>query len=115
MHHLLCSSVALGCMSTLPPPHQIILHLGLAVLIKQYPRLNHLGSPSGSMMVCVGIVNCALLVILLYVGLRHCKWAGRNQVVERGNVVYYLDGAHTPGSVVASAHWFHSEMQEKEG
>jgi folylpolyglutamate synthase len=48
-------------------------------------------------------------------GLRHCKWAGRNQVVERGNVVYYLDGAHTPESVVASAQWFHSEMQRGGG
>ena len=69
-------------------------------------------------MVRVGNVKIVLYLLcwsLLYVGLRHCKWAGRNQVVEQGNVVYYLDGAHTPGSVVASAQWFHSEMQRREG
>ncbi|CAI8026281.1 Folylpolyglutamate synthase, mitochondrial [Geodia barretti] len=43
-------------------------------------------------------------------GLRLCRWAGRNQVVERGNVTYYLDGAHTPESVAACAEWFLSQM-----
>jgi folylpolyglutamate synthase len=42
-------------------------------------------------------------------GLGLCKWAGRNQVAEHGNVTYYLDGAHTPESMKASAQWFLSE------
>ena len=48
--------------------------------------------------------------VIVNTGLWLCKWAGRNQVVVRGNVTYYLDGAHTPESVNASAEWFLSEV-----
>ena len=46
---------------------------------------------------------------MLCAGLQQCRWAGRNQVVHRGGVAYYMDGAHTPESVEASAEWFLSE------
>lgn len=48
------------------------------------------------------------------VGLQHCVWAGRNQVVRRGSITYYLDGAHTPQSVEASAEWFLTETAPKD-
>ncbi|KAF0293643.1 Folylpolyglutamate synthase, mitochondrial [Amphibalanus amphitrite] len=41
--------------------------------------------------------------------LAECRWPGRCQKVSRGPVTYYLDGAHTRGSVELAAHWFQSE------
>lgn len=41
-----------------------------------------------------------------YVGLQNCHWAGRSQVLKRGRATFFLDGAHTPGSVTSSAEWF---------
>ena len=32
-------------------------------------------------------------------GLRKCYWPGRSHVIERGDVTFYLDGAHTPDSI----------------
>uniref|UniRef100_A0A1I8ED53 tetrahydrofolate synthase n=1 Tax=Wuchereria bancrofti TaxID=6293 RepID=A0A1I8ED53_WUCBA len=32
-------------------------------------------------------------------GIRLCQWLGRSQIIERGSVTYYLDGAHTPKSL----------------
>lgn len=66
-------------------------------------------------MVCVSFwvigVHSQKLIGLYGAGLRLCKWAGRNQVVQQGNVTYYLDGAHTPQSMEASAQWFLSEIK----
>ncbi|XP_076005471.1 folylpolyglutamate synthase, mitochondrial-like [Genypterus blacodes] len=39
-------------------------------------------------------------------GLQQTEWLGRNQVVRRGSVTYYLDGAHSPASIQACIHWF---------
>ena len=32
-------------------------------------------------------------------GLRKCYWPGRSHIIERGDVTFYLDGAHTPDSI----------------
>lgn len=32
-------------------------------------------------------------------GLEQCWWPGRNQIIKKGRVTYYLDGAHTPQSM----------------
>ena len=37
--------------------------------------------------------------IVLVSGLETCKWPGRNQKVVRSGVTFYIDGAHTVGSV----------------
>ena len=42
----------------------------------------------------------------LYQGLKKCFWPGRNQIVQRNGVTYYLDGAHTPDSMQSCAEWF---------
>ena len=32
-------------------------------------------------------------------GLKNTRWCGRNQVIVRPSVTFYLDGAHTPRSI----------------
>ncbi|AET38137.1 tetrahydrofolate synthase Ecym_2404 [Eremothecium cymbalariae DBVPG len=39
-------------------------------------------------------------------GLKSAKWEGRCQTVRDGNVTWYIDGAHTKESIVASSNWF---------
>ncbi|KAG8447748.1 hypothetical protein GDO86_015020 [Hymenochirus boettgeri] len=39
-------------------------------------------------------------------GLRDTIWLGRTQVLQRGPVSYYIDGAHTTNSVNACVRWF---------
>lgn len=39
-------------------------------------------------------------------GLRLADWPGRNQLVDHGRMVYFLDGAHTEESVLACRAWF---------
>ena len=39
-------------------------------------------------------------------GLEKTRWPGRNQVVRRRGVEYYLDGAHTEESMLVCADWF---------
>jgi len=39
-------------------------------------------------------------------GLKLTNWPGRTQVVDRGDVVYFLDGAHTEESMLACSTWF---------
>jgi len=39
-------------------------------------------------------------------GIEKCKWPGRQQIVHRDHVTYYLDGAHTCKSAVACSDWF---------
>jgi len=39
-------------------------------------------------------------------GLEGTVWPGRSQVVDRGSVVYFLDGAHTEESMTACTSWF---------
>ncbi|XP_069799938.1 folylpolyglutamate synthase, mitochondrial isoform X4 [Dendropsophus ebraccatus] len=39
-------------------------------------------------------------------GLQHTIWLGRTQVLQRGPISYYIDGAHTSSSVKACVKWF---------
>ncbi|XP_078685851.1 folylpolyglutamate synthase, mitochondrial-like [Branchiostoma floridae x Branchiostoma belcheri] len=39
-------------------------------------------------------------------GVESCLWPGRSQTLKRGNVTYYLDGAHTQRSVQVCVKWF---------
>uniref|UniRef100_A0A0N5A9R1 tetrahydrofolate synthase n=1 Tax=Syphacia muris TaxID=451379 RepID=A0A0N5A9R1_9BILA len=44
-------------------------------------------------------------------GLSHCVWPGRSQVLKRGSVTYYIDGAHTPKSLKCCVEWYLSERK----
>eukprot|EP00058_Branchiostoma_floridae_P004148 XP_002589636.1 hypothetical protein BRAFLDRAFT_128960 [Branchiostoma floridae] len=48
-------------------------------------------------------------------GVESCLWPGRSQTLKRGNVTYYLDGAHTQRSVQVCVKWFRETalMEEK--
>ncbi|ESO06650.1 hypothetical protein HELRODRAFT_64438, partial [Helobdella robusta] len=48
----------------------------------------------------------------LFEGLTNCNWPGRCQKVERGPVMYYLDGAHTEESIDVCTKWFLEEMDQ---
>ncbi|XP_044776248.1 folylpolyglutamate synthase, mitochondrial isoform X2 [Neomonachus schauinslandi] len=43
-------------------------------------------------------------------GLRDTEWLGRTQVLRRGPLTWYLDGAHTASSVQACVRWFHQAL-----
>ena len=43
-----------------------------------------------------------------------CRWPGRNQIIQRREVTYYLDGAHTPASMNCVAEWF-KDMTSSDG
>ncbi|KAF7654675.1 hypothetical protein LDENG_00066690 [Lucifuga dentata] len=45
-------------------------------------------------------------------GLQQTEWLGRNQVLRRGSITYYLDGAHTTASMQACIHWFIQETRQ---
>ncbi|XP_032113242.1 folylpolyglutamate synthase, mitochondrial isoform X3 [Sapajus apella] len=47
-------------------------------------------------------------------GLRNTEWLGRTQVLRRGPLTWYLDGAHTPSSVQACVRWFRQALQSRE-
>uniref|UniRef100_UPI00398F6B3A folylpolyglutamate synthase, mitochondrial isoform X2 n=1 Tax=Pristiophorus japonicus TaxID=55135 RepID=UPI00398F6B3A len=42
-------------------------------------------------------------------GLRNTEWLGRSQILKRGPVTYYLDGAHTIGSIKACVKWYREQ------
>ncbi|XP_066223172.1 folylpolyglutamate synthase, mitochondrial isoform X1 [Saccopteryx leptura] len=44
-------------------------------------------------------------------GLRDTEWLGRSQVLRRGPLTWYLDGAHTSSSVQACVRWFRQALQ----
>ncbi|XP_053417248.1 folylpolyglutamate synthase, mitochondrial isoform X2 [Nycticebus coucang] len=44
-------------------------------------------------------------------GLRNTEWLGRTQVLRRGPVTWYLDGAHTSSSIQACVRWFRQALQ----
>ncbi|XP_078382408.1 folylpolyglutamate synthase, mitochondrial-like isoform X2 [Oculina patagonica] len=46
-------------------------------------------------------------------GLKNTKWCGRNQVIVRPRVSFYLDGAHTPKSMEACVKWFKKRADEE--
>ncbi|XP_004455667.1 folylpolyglutamate synthase, mitochondrial isoform X2 [Dasypus novemcinctus] len=47
-------------------------------------------------------------------GLRDTEWLGRNQVLRRGPLTWYLDGAHTASSVQACVRWFRQALRGRE-
>uniref|UniRef100_A0A8D2D2C6 Folylpolyglutamate synthase n=1 Tax=Sciurus vulgaris TaxID=55149 RepID=A0A8D2D2C6_SCIVU len=44
-------------------------------------------------------------------GLRDTEWPGRTQVLRRGPLTWYLDGAHTTSSVQACVRWFRQALR----
>ncbi|XP_062938239.1 folylpolyglutamate synthase, mitochondrial isoform X2 [Cynocephalus volans] len=46
-------------------------------------------------------------------GLRNTEWLGRTQVLRRGPLTWYLDGAHTTSSVQACVCWFRQALQAR--
>ncbi|XP_032814477.2 folylpolyglutamate synthase, mitochondrial isoform X2 [Petromyzon marinus] len=48
-------------------------------------------------------------------GLKETEWPGRSQILRRGPVTFYLDGAHTVQSVEACIKWFQKSVLEEEG
>ncbi|XP_051022393.1 folylpolyglutamate synthase, mitochondrial isoform X2 [Acomys russatus] len=47
-------------------------------------------------------------------GLRDTEWPGRTQVLRRGPLTWYLDGAHTTSSVQACVRWYCQSLQHGE-
>ncbi|XP_058380112.1 folylpolyglutamate synthase, mitochondrial isoform X2 [Diceros bicornis minor] len=47
-------------------------------------------------------------------GLRDTEWPGRTQVLRRGPLTWYLDGAHTISSMQACVRWFRQELHGRE-
>ncbi|GAB1286240.1 Folylpolyglutamate synthase, mitochondrial [Apodemus speciosus] len=44
-------------------------------------------------------------------GLRDTVWPGRTQILRRGPLTWYLDGAHTTSSVQACVHWYCQSLE----
>ncbi|XP_013368622.1 PREDICTED: folylpolyglutamate synthase, mitochondrial isoform X2 [Chinchilla lanigera] len=47
-------------------------------------------------------------------GLQDTEWLGRTQVLRRGPLTWYLDGAHTTSSVQACVRWFCQALQRNQ-
>ena len=47
-------------------------------------------------------------------GLRHTEWPGRTQLLRRGPLTWYLDGAHTTSSMQACVRWFRQALHHCE-
>uniref|UniRef100_A0A8D0PM54 Folylpolyglutamate synthase n=1 Tax=Sus scrofa TaxID=9823 RepID=A0A8D0PM54_PIG len=47
-------------------------------------------------------------------GLRDTEWLGRTQVLRRGPLTWYLDGAHTTSSMQACVRWFRQALHRRE-
>uniref|UniRef100_A0A8C5N1C7 Folylpolyglutamate synthase n=1 Tax=Leptobrachium leishanense TaxID=445787 RepID=A0A8C5N1C7_9ANUR len=47
-------------------------------------------------------------------GLQDTVWLGRTQILQRGPITYYIDGAHTSSSVKACVRWFHQVALNEE-
>lgn len=50
-------------------------------------------------------------------GLEATRWSGRAEVIhdQTGRLSFYLDGAHSPESMEACAHWFCSTIKSEDG
>ncbi|XP_066153241.1 folylpolyglutamate synthase, mitochondrial-like [Euwallacea fornicatus] len=44
--------------------------------------------------------------------IKSAKWPGRYQIIQRSNFVFFLDGAHTTGSMEVCSKWFSSNAQD---
>ncbi|KAE8583220.1 hypothetical protein XENTR_v10020462 [Xenopus tropicalis] len=49
-----------------------------------------------------------------YPGLQDTIWLGRTQVLKRGPISYYIDGAHTSSSIKACIRWFREVALKEE-
>lgn len=49
-----------------------------------------------------------------FLGLRDTEWLGRTQVLRRGPLTWYLDGAHTTSSMQACVRWFRQALHRRE-
>uniref|UniRef100_A0A8C3WE86 Folylpolyglutamate synthase n=1 Tax=Catagonus wagneri TaxID=51154 RepID=A0A8C3WE86_9CETA len=47
-------------------------------------------------------------------GLRDTEWPGRTQLLRRGPLTWYLDGAHTTSSMQACVRWFRQALHRRE-
>ncbi|XP_048115669.1 folylpolyglutamate synthase, mitochondrial [Alosa alosa] len=47
-------------------------------------------------------------------GLADTEWPGRTQTLRHGPITYFLDGAHTTGSMLACARWFNEAAAQRE-
>ncbi|XP_059781673.1 folylpolyglutamate synthase, mitochondrial isoform X1 [Balaenoptera ricei] len=47
-------------------------------------------------------------------GLRDTEWPGRTQLLRRGPLTWYLDGAHTTSSMQACVRWFRQALHSRE-
>uniref|UniRef100_A0A8C6EBH2 Folylpolyglutamate synthase n=1 Tax=Moschus moschiferus TaxID=68415 RepID=A0A8C6EBH2_MOSMO len=47
-------------------------------------------------------------------GLQHTEWPGRTQLLRRGPLTWYLDGAHTTSSMQACVRWFRQALHRRE-
>nr|XP_019584210.1 PREDICTED: folylpolyglutamate synthase, mitochondrial isoform X3 [Rhinolophus sinicus] len=47
-------------------------------------------------------------------GLRDTEWLGRSQMLRRGHLTWYLDGAHTSSSMQACVRWFRQALHRGE-
>lgn len=64
--------------------------------------------PAGRL--CVSLGLGWELAALPPAGLRDTEWLGRTQVLRRGPLTWYLDGAHTASSVQACVRWFRQAL-----
>ncbi|KAH7727916.1 FolC protein [Aphelenchoides avenae] len=46
--------------------------------------------------------------------IRSCSWPGRSQILAKGSITYFLDGAHTPKSLQCCAEWFEDEAKQRD-
>jgi len=47
----------------------------------------------------------------LLAGITQCNWPGRNQIIQRDKVTYYMDGAHTLVSIEKCVAWFKDRIK----
>ncbi|XP_078502786.1 folylpolyglutamate synthase, mitochondrial isoform X3 [Lissotriton helveticus] len=59
--------------------------------------------PAGSLLPLATVFRPSLSMLE---GLQDTEWLGRTQILHRGPVSYYIDGAHTSSSVQACVRWF---------
>ena len=72
------------------------------------------GSSSSSSSAGVAVAEATPIQAFERAALAGCSWPGRNQTVERGNITYLLDGAHTADSCKACANWMEGIFQSED-
>ncbi|KAI0213240.1 Folylpolyglutamate synthase, mitochondrial [Lamellibrachia satsuma] len=75
---------------------KMISQTGVGVSLPEHPHLAD----------AIGVAEPFSITEKEAAGVSTCRWAGRNQVIKKPGISYYLDGAHTPLSLEACLHWF---------